>query len=212
MNHANFMKWVETQLLPNLPRNSVLVVDNASYHNVTVKPNVTSASLKKDMIAWLTEKQIDFNENSTKAELYSIIQHNKFRFPPLYVLDHLLEQHGHKVLRLPPYHPELNPIEKIWALVKNWVAAHNTTFRLADVEQLTRQRFEEVQVEHWRNICTHVRKYEETLIEKEHIMDATMDNLRFTVNTGSSEEVSTDNEEMSDTSLGVEPIASDSSD
>jgi transposase len=47
-----------------------------------------------------------------------------------------MASYGHKVLRLPSYHPELNPIEKIWASVKNWVAVHNTTFKLKDVEQL----------------------------------------------------------------------------
>ena len=30
----------------------------------------------------------------------------------------LLEQHGHHILWLPPYSPDLNPIEKMWAWVK----------------------------------------------------------------------------------------------
>jgi transposase len=34
----------------------------------------------------------------------------------------LLARYGHVALRLPPYHPELKPIEKMWAMVKNWVA------------------------------------------------------------------------------------------
>ena len=37
MNNENFMKWVNDQLLPNMPEKSVLVVDNASYHNVPIK-------------------------------------------------------------------------------------------------------------------------------------------------------------------------------
>jgi hypothetical protein len=44
---------------------------------------------------------------------------------PAYKLNILLSQYGHTVLRLPPYHPELNPIEKIWEQVKQWVASHN---------------------------------------------------------------------------------------
>lgn len=119
MNHTNFMKWVETQLLPNLPEKSVLVVDNASYHNVTVEKNITSASLEADMIRWLQEKDIPHDPKLTKPELYRIVQENKYRFPLAYRLDNLLEAHGHNVLRLPPYHPDFNPIEKIWASVKN---------------------------------------------------------------------------------------------
>jgi transposase len=33
--------------------------------------------------------------------------------------DSLLVRYGHVALRLPPYHPEINPIEKMWAMVKN---------------------------------------------------------------------------------------------
>lgn len=34
VSHKNYMKWVEEKLLPNLEKISVLVIDNASYHNV----------------------------------------------------------------------------------------------------------------------------------------------------------------------------------
>lgn len=188
MNHKNFMTWVEKQLLPNLPPKSVLVVDNAAYHNVPVKKNVTTASRKTELIEWLNEKNIPVDEKLTKPELYEIIQQNKFRFPVKYRLDTLLETHGHKALRLPPYHPELNPIEKIWAFVKNWVASRNTTFKLPDVEQLARQKFAEVTVEEWANICKHAKKHEEELIQRDHVFDETFDSMQFTVNTGSSEE------------------------
>lgn len=35
--------------------------------------------------------------------------------------------HNKTVLRLPPYHCELNPIEVIWALVKTYVSEKNKT-------------------------------------------------------------------------------------
>ena len=34
INHANYMKWLQEKLIPNLESKSVIVVDNASYHNV----------------------------------------------------------------------------------------------------------------------------------------------------------------------------------
>lgn len=46
MNYANFMQWFQKQLLPNMPQKYVLVVDNASYHNVKTEKNITSASSK----------------------------------------------------------------------------------------------------------------------------------------------------------------------
>jgi transposase len=45
----------------------------------------------------------------------------------------IFAEHNHSILLLPPYHPELNPIELIWATVKNWVAQNNTTFKMDDV-------------------------------------------------------------------------------
>ncbi len=35
------------------------------------------------------------------------------------IVQKIAEQKGHKVLLLPVHHPELNPIETIWAIVKN---------------------------------------------------------------------------------------------
>lgn len=206
MNNENFMKWVQTQLLPNLLPRSVLVIDNASYHNVPVKKNVTSASKKQDIIEWLNDRNIPVNPKLLKPELYALVKEHLFRFPVQYKLDALLEQHGHSVLRLPPYHPELNPIEKIWALVKNWVASRNTTFKLVDVEKLTRTKFAEVTADEWKNICDHVVIFENELIQKEHILDDVLETMQFTVNTGSSEESFSD-WDRSDSSLsGVDEL------
>lgn len=213
MNNENFMTWVQKQLLPNIPERSVLIIDNAAYHNVPIIKNITTASKKQEMLNWLVEKELPADPKLTKPELYHIIQEHKFRFPTQYKLDELLKRYGHDVLRLPPYHPELNPIEKIWALVKNWVAAHNTTFKLADTEALTRQKFANVSEQEWYNVCQHVRKYEEELIEKEHLFDDTLDHLRFTVNTGSSEESEDsdiDKKSTSEDELGCSRLDSDS--
>ena len=36
----------------------------------------------------------------------------------------IARQHGHEVIRTPPYHPELHPIEMCWGILKNAVARH----------------------------------------------------------------------------------------
>ncbi|MDO9213042.1 MAG: transposase, partial [Methylococcales bacterium] len=61
--------WVVQCLLPVLPSNSVVVIDNASFH-----------------------KRQDIQEAITQA--------------------------GHILEYLPPYYPDLNPIEKKWAQAK----------------------------------------------------------------------------------------------
>jgi hypothetical protein len=91
-------------------------------------------------------------------------------------------------LRLPPYHPEFNPIEKIWAIVKNWVAARNTTFKIADVEGKT--KIDSITSETWSQVCGHVDKIVDEYMVQEHIMDHLLDEMEFMVNTGDSNDES----------------------
>ena len=53
------------------------------------------------------------------------------------IIDRMAEEHGHEVLRLPPYHSGLlNPIEQMWGLVKIYIARHNTFQRMSDVSKV----------------------------------------------------------------------------
>jgi transposase len=63
VNTTVFIGWIEQDLLPKLPTNSVLIMDNATFHK--------------------------------GCEMLKII-----------------EKAGHEILYLPPYSPDLNPIEK----------------------------------------------------------------------------------------------------
>jgi hypothetical protein len=47
-----------------------------------------------------------------------------------------------KILMLPVAHPELNPIEHIWGVVKRLVASQNLSFNLKEVERLAREQIE----------------------------------------------------------------------
>lgn len=69
VNTEVFTCWIKYDLLPKLPKNSVIVMDNASFHKGEEMQNVIAES-------------------------------------------------GHTLLYLPPYSPDLNPIEKKWAHVK----------------------------------------------------------------------------------------------
>lgn len=70
INSEVFTAWVQQDLIPKLPQQSVVVMDNATFH-----------------------KQAAMQEALAIA--------------------------GHTLLYLPPYSPDLNPIEKKWAQLKS---------------------------------------------------------------------------------------------
>ena len=129
MNHELFKKWFVEMLLPNIPEKSLIIMDNASYHkvlSVNSAPNYTS---KKEFISsWLKENGVPISNDSVKAELVELLK--KIAPIPTYELDEIAAKQGHKILRTPPYHPELQPIETCWGVVKNQVA-RNCDFTLA---------------------------------------------------------------------------------
>ena len=134
MNRENFMRWLNERLLPNLPPNSVLVVDNAPYHNRQEDKCPTTATRKAEIQAWMDRNRIPYNTRMLKAELLQIWQTQKPQ--PEYVLDNILRQHGHGCLRLPAYHADLNAIELVWAQVKGYVARQNSSFKSTGMMQL----------------------------------------------------------------------------
>ncbi|XP_050065515.1 uncharacterized protein LOC126554479 [Aphis gossypii] len=91
--------------------------------------------------------------------------HNK------YVIDEMVKTHNKDVLRLPPYHCELNPIELAWSSVKNYVRKNNTTFKLQDVKRLLIEGVQRVDSEMWKNFIKHVVDDEDKLWNMDFIVD-----------------------------------------
>jgi transposase len=121
MNHELFTKWFNDKLLPNIPEGSLVIMDNAAYHNVLSAHSAPTATCKKEKIrSWLERNNIPLSEDCLKVEMVEIL--NKVAPSPTYALDEIAEEHGHEILRTPPYHPELQPIETCWGVVKNQIA------------------------------------------------------------------------------------------
>lgn len=78
-----FEFWFEQWLLPCLPEDAVIVMDNASFHR--------------------------------KKQLYEICS-----------------KYGYNLIFLPPYSPELNPIENFWHTLKHWLRMHIRDFDSLD--------------------------------------------------------------------------------
>ncbi|KAB0792604.1 hypothetical protein PPYR_14563 [Photinus pyralis] len=72
MNRGNFENWFKTQLVPNLPEKSLIIMDNASYHSGLLEKIPTKSWTKQRMIEWLGKKNIGYPEKAMKDQIWSI--------------------------------------------------------------------------------------------------------------------------------------------
>ncbi|KAF0730473.1 DDE 3 domain-containing protein [Aphis craccivora] len=75
------------------------------------------------------------------------------------------------VLRLPPYHCELNAIELAWAIVKKHVKDNNKTFKLQDIKHLLIEGVNKVSPDMWKNFVVHVIKEEEKAWSLDNVVE-----------------------------------------
>lgn len=59
---------------------------------------------------------------------HSIIIMDNARFHRKIQLEKIASFYGYRILWLPPYSPDKNPIEHLWANLKNWLRMHSHNF------------------------------------------------------------------------------------
>ena len=193
MNGKHFEEWMETQLFPNVPANSTIVMDNASYHSVKAEKLQRQTQINQKCRNGSENTIIEFSTSLKKKELYTLIKQVKPRFQK-YRIDEIwrmiavvevintaryAKKWGHEILRLPPYHCDLNPEELIWAQVKNYVARNNKTFKIKDIQELFEEALKKVTPENWKNACRHVLDIEKSYWDKENICDMDINDIVF---------------------------------
>jgi transposase len=164
-----FKTWVEDQLLPalsKLKKKSVVIMDNAPYHSMRIDKAPNYSNKKSEMQEWLTLHNVTFDRTMTKKQLvYELIKpfnnHNNRR----YVIDDILQRHGHIVLRLPPYHCQYNAIELAWGFCKQYynkkVASESSSKN--KIENLWLESLSKCSPSFWEHYVKHV----EDIIDKD---------------------------------------------
>jgi hypothetical protein len=69
-----FYNWFKDTLLANIEPNSVIVLDNASYHSVMSEKIPNSTSKKCEIAEFLYKKDIFFEENYSKKQLLEVLR------------------------------------------------------------------------------------------------------------------------------------------
>ena len=107
-------------------------------------------------------------EVKLKAELVEILI--KVGPQPTYVLDEIASEQGHEVLRTPPYHPELQPIEICWGIVKNEIA-RNCDFTMANLILQLESAFDKVTSETCAGLIRKIRDVEDAFWRDDAALD-----------------------------------------
>lgn len=170
MNWELFKKWFAEMLLPNIPEGSLIIMDNAPYHNILSQNSPpTPQSSKANIREWLEGNKVYCRDDCLKPELVEVLK--KLAPEPIYAVDELAAGHGHKVLRTPPYHPELQPIEICWGVVKNHMAKH-CDFTMTNLIKQLDAGFEKVTKETCTSIIKKISKTEDEFWVSDMQMDA----------------------------------------
>ena len=169
MNAELFQHWFAEKLMPNIPSNSLIVMDNAPYHKTLSSCSPPTPSCSKERIrAWLMANQIPCEKNCLKAELIAVLQ--KVVSPPIYEVDEMAKKRGHEVVRTPPYHPELQPIEVCWGVVKNHIA-RNCDFTLSNLKIQLEEGFTQVTPSICAKIIAKIKAKEDQFWKEDMLLD-----------------------------------------
>lgn len=193
MNAVCFEEWFAA-VLPKLRPNSIVVMDNAPYHSRKLETAPKMSWKKAAIQYWLLNKNIHYEPDMVKATLLELIPHNE-SFNK-YAVDEMAAQHGITVLRLPPYHCELNPIELIWAQIKGHVARNNKTFKLTDVRNLFQEGIKKITATEWSKCVSHVVKEEEKMSRLDVLIDNITDTFIINVTESDSDSDSDDGDNL----------------
>lgn len=169
MNAELFQKWFSEKLIPNIPENSLIIMDNASYHTTLSLCSPPTPTCAKDRIRkWLMENKIPCEQDCLKAELVEILK--KIAPEPLYEVNEIAKRHGHEIVRTPPYHPELQPIEICWGIVKNHIS-RNCDFTLSNLGHQLEEGFTMVKPSTCIKIIKKIKAKEDQFWEEDMQLD-----------------------------------------
>nr|CAH7751595.1 unnamed protein product [Callosobruchus chinensis] len=135
------------KVLPVLDDNCIIVLDNAPYRPRHLEKVPAQAWTKSKTKEWLESKNIQYEKSHLNIEFLKLVQENKRRYNA-YVIDEISKTQNKIVLRLPPYHCQLHPLELIWSDCKDYVASNNTTFKMADLKNLFEYGLRQIK---WKN-------------------------------------------------------------
>ncbi|XP_076229205.1 uncharacterized protein LOC143174156 isoform X1 [Nomia melanderi] len=178
MDAVNFESWIVELLVPNIPPNTVVVMDNAPYHSTEMNKAPHKYAKREDMLSWLEQNNLPHKEKMKKYELAELISRHK-PAKRIYKVDEILKSYGHSILRLPPNMRELNPIEQAWVKIKQTISENNiiSTLTLDELQSLLPETIDSVMASDWAEFCKHTEQLEKEFMDKDSLLEVAMENV-----------------------------------
>ena len=187
MNASLFEEWFRNQLLPNIPPRSVIVMDNAACHSVKLEKRPNTSWSKAELRDWLMRKGVQPEQNATKAQLHELAKGTDVS--TVCVIDKIAEEAGHRVLRLPPFHYQYNPIERIYAQVKSNVSK-NSYCKVRELKCLVEKSLSLVTPSDWMDAVQHVDQLHDKDAKRDAVIEKFMESFITNITEDSDSEIS----------------------
>ncbi len=200
MTGAKFVAWLRHRLLPTFAelhpgKRMHLVLDNAAYHKPRDETWVSNskAQNKHQLVHQLIDLGVQelttarhvrvpahrFEAKVTeggpsKEDLIAAVQkwldehpdHNRT------VVQQLMNDAGHTLVYTPPFCPEVQPIELLWAKVKRYVADRSTHNRsMTEARQQTEEGFEQITSTFCNRVIRHCRDWIDSWLKTDAAQD-----------------------------------------
>jgi len=200
MNGDKFVAWLRHRLLPTFEakypgKKMYLVMDNAAYHKPRDETWISASQQKSkhelahqllDMgVEQLTTSngrvvashlfQASMGEGGpSKEDLIAAVKkwleehpdHNKT------VVEQLMSDAGHSIIYTPPYCPDVQPIELLWAAIKRQVASHSSANRsITETRSQTEDAFEQITKPFCNNLVKHCHDWIDAFLQTDGAED-----------------------------------------
>jgi transposase len=202
MTGAKFVAWLRNRLLPTFTemypgKKMYLVLDNASYHKVRDDSWISASKSqnKHELAHQLLDLGVE--QLTTGGDRPRVIPAHRFEAAVgaggpskedlLAAVHRWLEEHpdhnqnvvqqlmsdaGHALIYTPPFCPEVQPIELLWAEIKRYVAQRSTHNRsLTETREQTEQAFEQITKMFCNNIIKHCHDWIDSFLNTDAAED-----------------------------------------
>ena len=82
----------------------------------------------------------------------------------------MAKKQGQEIVRTPPYHPELQPIELCWGIVKNHIG-RNCNFTLSNLKLQLEKGFDKVDASTCKKIISRIKNREDKFWNDDMLFD-----------------------------------------